>query len=197
MENELKYKFGKVYVLFAGILEYPDYSLYECFDECISLLMGWHNEAAKLLRKFESFLAGVPLTQIQEIYTRTFDLQPACYPYVGYHLFGEDYRRGLFMAGLKKRYLSHDFSTGKELPDHLPVILRFLAEPPRDDKNYELIHECVIPSLEKMLAEGLNREEDNPYRGVLQALLLTLQKERAESLLYSAEHNQIPFALSV
>ena len=195
MENELRDKSRRLYPLFAEMLGYPDYSLYECFDECISLLMGWHREAAKLLRKFESILARVPLTEMQEIYTRTFDLQPACYPYVGYHLFGENYRRELFMAGLKKRYHTHGFSPGKELPDHLPVILRFLAEPSRDDRNDELIHECVIPSLQKMLAEGL-KEEDDPYRGVMQALLLTLQKEGAQSLSHGAKNHQIPLALS-
>jgi len=196
MEKELREDPRKLYALFAEMLEYPAYSLYECFDECISLLMDRDNEAAKLLRKFESILARVPLTEMQEIYTRTFDLQPACYPYVGYHLFGEDYRRGLFMAGLKKHYLSHDFSVEKELPDHLAVILRFLAETSRDKEKAELIHECVIPSLEKMLAGGL-KEGDNPYGGVLQALLLTLQKEDPASLAQNAERNYIPFALSV
>ena len=196
MGKELRDDPRKLYPLFAEILEYPTCSLYECFDECISLLLGWDHEAARLLRRFESTLARVPLTEMQEIYTRTFDLQPACFPYAGYHLFGEDYRRGLFMAGLKRQYLSHGFSAGKELPDHLAVILRFLAETSRDKENEELIHEGMIPALEKMLATGL-REGDNPYREVLQALLLTLQKEDEKTRAHSGERSILPLALSV
>ncbi len=192
MQNELGEKAGKLFLLFAEILEYPTLALYECFEECISLLLDWNSEAAKLLKKFEFFLARVALTQMQEIYTRTFDLQPACYPYVGHHLFGEDYRRGLFMAGLKRQYLSRDFSAGQELPDHLAVILRFLTKPSGDNENHELIHECLIPALEKMLM-GL-REEDNPYRGVLQALLLAMQKGGVQSKTQSAGLRLNPLA---
>ncbi len=53
MKNELRNKTRNLYPLFAEILEYPTESLYECFDECISLLRGWDNEAAKLLKEFE------------------------------------------------------------------------------------------------------------------------------------------------
>ncbi len=196
MKNELRQKARYLYPLFAEILEYPTESLYECLDECISLLLGWDGEAAKLLKEFESTLARVPLARVQEIYTRTFDLQPACYPYVGYHLFGEDYRRGLFMAGLKREYGSRGFSIGKDLPDHLAVMLKFLAGPSGGNENPEVVRECLIPALEKMLAGGL-KEGDNPYRGVLQALLLTMQKEGSQSRASGAELGPIPVALSV
>ncbi len=181
MAEELKEKRRKLYPLFAEILEYPTYSLYECFEECLSFLLGRDPEAADLLRKSEPVLARMPLTQMQEIYTRIFDLQPACYPYVGHHLFGEDYRRGLFMSGLKRHYFSSGFSAEKELPDHLAVMLRFLAQSPQDQESDELILECMIPALEKMLAGGV-RQGDNPYRAALEALLLTLQKENAKDM---------------
>jgi nitrate reductase delta subunit len=185
MAEDKKRMNRKFYLLFAEILEYPTYSLYECFDECLSFLLGRDSEAADLLRKSEPVLAPMPLTQMQEIYTRTFDLQPACYPYVGYHLFGEDYRRGLFMSGLKRHYLSSGFSTDKELPDHLAVMLRFLAQSPQDKENDGLLHECLILALEKMLARGV-RKGDNPYGTILKALLFTLQKENAKSIAQSA-----------
>jgi len=186
MEKELGEKSRKLYILFAEILEYPTYSLYECFEECISLLLAQDSEAASLLKKYESVLARMPLTQMQETYTRTFDVQPACFPYVGYHLFDENYRRGMFMSELKKHYLSHGFSIDRELPDHLAVILRFLAQSAVDEENDELVHDCMIPALEKMLKRGL-KEQNNPYRAILQALLLMLEKEKARSLAQSAQ----------
>jgi nitrate reductase delta subunit len=109
---------------------------------------------------------------MQEVYTRTFDLQPACYPYLGHHLFAEDNRRGLFMAGLMRHYRFYDFSSGKELPDHVAVILRFLARCPGAKENDELVRECLVPALEKMLS-GLN-DPGNPYSRILQALMTTL-----------------------
>ncbi len=196
MPKGLKEGPRKIYFLLAEILEYPTDSIYECFDECISLLRGWDGEAAKLLKEFESTLARVSLPKVQEIYTCTFDLQPACYPYVGYHLFGEDYRRGLFMAGLKREYEARGFSVGRELPDHLAVMLRFLAGPCGDYENSELILECLIPALEKMLAGGF-KEGDNPYRGILRALLLMLQEQGAQNKAQSAGLSLAPLARSV
>ncbi len=64
----------KVYSLFAEILEYPTDSFYEGVDECISFLIGLDREAAGLLRISEPVLARMPLNQVQETYTRTFDL---------------------------------------------------------------------------------------------------------------------------
>ena len=173
MEKKSQASPAKVYPLFAEILEYPTPSLYACFEECLSILLSAKSEAAGRMRDFQSHLVRAPLTRMQEMYTRTFDLQPACYPYLGYHLFGEDYRRGLFMAGLMKHYRSCDFSPGKELPDHIAVILRFLAQYPGCEGNDELVRECLVPALESMLS-GL-RNKDNPYGGVLQALLAALQ----------------------
>jgi len=173
MKKELQTKPAELYSLFAEILEYPTHSLYECFEECISILLSMKSGAAKPMRDFQIHLARVPLAQMQEVYTRTFDLQPACYPYLGHHLFGEDYRRGSFMAGLMKHYRSYDFSPGKELPDHIAIILRFLAQCSGSQENDELILECLIPALERMLS-GL-KNGGNPYGEVLGALLITLQ----------------------
>ncbi len=175
MSKELGEGPRKIYSLFAEILEYPSDSIYECFDECISLLLGWDGEAAGLLKEFEFTLARLSLPKVQEIYTRTFDLQPACHPYVGHHLFGEDYRRGLFMAGLKREYEARGFSAARELPDHLAVMLRFWAEKSGVQEGEELFRECIIPALDKMLAGG-SKEGNNPYRGILRALFSMLQK---------------------
>ncbi len=157
-----------LYPLFAEILEYPTRSVYEVFDDLICLLWHLDRESAGMLREFESLLAGAPLTRLEEIYTDTFDLQPACYPYVGHHLFGQENRRGEFMAGLKKRFLACGFSAGPELPDNLAVILRFLPRCPGGEERDELVLECLVPALDRMIS-GFP-ESGNPYLGVLRAL---------------------------
>jgi nitrate reductase delta subunit len=168
----------KLYDLLAEILEYPTPSLHECFDECMSLLFPSHQRAFKLLKGFESFLAQTPTSQIEEIYTRTFDLQAICFPYVGHYLFGEDHRRGMFMAKLKEKHRLHDFYAGNELPDHLAVMIRFLARMEDGEENEELVRECVIPCLERMI-QGF-KDRDNPYKAVMQALWLILKEAQRE-----------------
>ncbi len=165
----------RLYELFSTILDYPDSQLSERVDEAIALLSSLHGKASTLLAEFQTFLAKTPIGTMEEIYSRTFDLQAVCFPYVGYHLFGEDHRRGLFMAGLKGDYKANQFSCGNELPDHLGVMLRFLANESHEGRD-EMIDLCVIPALKKMVArlDGAS----NPYQKVLESLLLVLRQLR-------------------
>ena len=162
-----------LYRLFADCLEYPTLLLSDRVNECISILTPFQAKAADLMRGFKTFLLQTPLGRMEEIYTHTFDLHGSCYPYVGYHLFGDGNHRGMFLAGLKEHYQVYHFSAGNELPDHLGVMLRFLANQEGEEDRDELIFLCILPALKKML-EGV-RDRSNPYQGVLQALSLMLQ----------------------
>ena len=127
-----------------------------------------------MLDEFRTFLEVTPVEQMEEVYTRTFDLQAICHPYIGYHLFGNGGQRGMFMAGLREHYNASGFSTGNELPDRLSTMLRFIPNCTKAERE-ELISECLVPAVKKMVS-GFE-DGSNPYRGVLQALLLVLQKE--------------------
>jgi nitrate reductase delta subunit len=168
MEKGVSQRTKDLYPFFAEILEYPTRSIYETFDDFICLLWCLDRESAGMLREFDSLLAQGPFTRVEEVYTATFDLQPACYPYVGHHLFGSENRRGEFMVGLKKRYLACGFSAGAELPDNLAVVLRFLDRCPGSGEEDELVRECLVPALDRMITSF--QESSNPYRGVLEAL---------------------------
>ncbi len=124
--------------------------------------------------EFHSFVEQASPARLEELYTGTFDLQAACYPYVGYHLFGDSYKRGMFMAQLNAGYRERGFSAGSELPDHVAVVLRFLATAPGDEFSQALLHEGLIPALDTM-ARAFDDQSDNPYAGVIRALLLVLQ----------------------
>jgi nitrate reductase molybdenum cofactor assembly chaperone NarJ/NarW len=164
----------RLYRLFAEILGYPTPSLPNQVNECISLLTSLKRGAVPMLDEFRTFLEVTPVDQMEEVYTRTFDLQAICHPYIGYQLFGNGGRRGMFMAGLKKHYETCEFFTGNELPDHLSTMLRFAPNCTKAERE-ELISECLVPAVKKMVS-GFE-DGSNPYRGVLQALLLVLQKE--------------------
>ncbi len=164
----------EVYQLFVEILDYPTPTLRNQANDCTSLLASLGTDAVSLLNEFQAFLEINTLERIEEIYIRTFDLQAICHPYVGYHLFGNGSQRGMFMAGLKEHYKACGFSTGNELPDHLGIMLR-CASTCTSAERKELVDKCIAPAVEKMVS-GFE-DGSNPYRRVLQALLLVLQRE--------------------
>ncbi len=158
----------QAYQLLAPLLEYPTARLWEQVGNCISALQPECAEAAARLKSFEFVVTQGSLGQVQELYTSTFDMRAECSLYVGHHMFGDDPRRGLFMAKLKEDYRKHGVSCGNELPDHLPVVLRYLASREPGEDTQDLIVECVKPTLVRITLQ-LERVE-NPYAAVLQAL---------------------------
>ncbi len=54
-------------------------------------------QAAPLLHEFHDFVEHASPACLEELYTGAFDLQAVCSPYVGDQLFGNSYKRGLFM----------------------------------------------------------------------------------------------------
>ncbi len=175
---------GRVFQLFATLLDYPRTALTGVAGECAALVTGRSVEAALLLREFESFAEKTVLARLEEIYTGVFELDATCHPYIGYHLFGESYKRSAFLLGLKERYRPYAVQCGVELPDHLAVMLRFLAVNGDPAETEEMISEALHPALRKMLKSKDDEPPDpdipkppargDEYRRVLEALRLVL-----------------------
>jgi nitrate reductase molybdenum cofactor assembly chaperone len=144
-------------------------------DECIRLSCPLHEEASGLLKEFRAFLGKNSQDAMEEIYTSAFDFGASSSPYVGYHLFGDGNHRGMFLAGLKEHYQTHDFFEGNQSPDHLGVMLRFLARDEDKEERDELLSLRVLPALKKMI-NGF-KDERNPYQKLLKAFLLLLQED--------------------
>jgi nitrate reductase delta subunit len=116
---------------------------------------------------FAPAVAALSQDEREELYTATFDVTPACVPYVSIHLFGEEnFKRGEFMAALSARYAAAGFETRGELPDHLSVLLRFLAQTGEAERR-ELVQFCLLGPLGKMIAA---LSDENPYRALLEAV---------------------------
>jgi nitrate reductase molybdenum cofactor assembly chaperone NarJ/NarW len=164
-----------IYRSFASVLDYPGLETSEQSQRCASELDAVLPSGAELLRKFQESHRKSGTARLQEIYTGSFDMQPDCALNLSYHLFGEDQRRGLFLAKLKELYEQAGFHPGNELPDHLCLMLRYLATDTAPAAKEDLIENCLLPAVSK-IRRGLD-EALNPYGYVLDALLLWLKQE--------------------
>lgn len=162
----------RIYDLFADLLEYPKPATLQESSLCMQQLRDADPNAARFFEAFQSSTEQRTLQQMEELYTRVFDMQPLCYPYVGYHLFGESYKRGAFMAQLNEAYRLCGYLVEQELPDHIAVVLRFLAldkNKRKDEFGHALLCEGLIPALQKMTA-ALEKHPENPYAELASAL---------------------------
>lgn len=115
----------------------------------------------------------------QEYFVSTFYVQPVCCLDIGYVLFGEDYRRGEFMANLSREHRLAGNDRGTELPDHLPVLLTLLPKMSDQELAEELIFSLMIPALHEMI-DGF-RKDGNVYRDLLRLLVAVLERDFPES----------------
>jgi nitrate reductase delta subunit len=164
-----------LYLQFAQVLDYPDADLPRQVAECAAELEAVLPQGTRLLEEFQHSQQKLGIPRLQEAYTASFDLQPECTLNLGYHLFGEDQRRGMFLAKLKEFFERAAIDTGSELPDHLCHLLRYVAARPESEESRAIVADCLLPAVSK-IAQGTS-EKSNPYQPVLDALLLLLQRD--------------------
>jgi nitrate reductase molybdenum cofactor assembly chaperone NarJ/NarW len=137
--------------LFADILDYPAPGLARKAAECAALISAAQPEAGALLESFRGFAEENSLGKLQEVYSGFFDLNSICHPYVGYQLFGENYKRSVFLIGLKKAYRDEGFeATASDIPDRLSIVLRFVAHSKGGEEIDDLLNRGLLPALARM-----------------------------------------------
>lgn len=150
MQTENKRSAVHRYEQLAAILEYPENDVQTSIAECLSLLRSHYPEAKSYMEDFSNYSGSVNLTSLQELYSATFDLNAVCTLNIGFHIFGESYKRGTFLVGIQKMLLEHGLKPDRELPDYLPSILKLLVLLPKNDEYDSLIKLIVVPALAKM-----------------------------------------------
>ncbi len=125
-----------------------------------------------LIDQFARQAQTLPLTQLEEIYAATFDLQPDCTLNLGHQLFGEDHgKHSALLIELAAAAKKAGLDVGTELPDHLCWLLRLMARSPEDAEIQDLAPYCVLPGL-RTLTQRV--PPDHIYQPLLQALYLLL-----------------------
>jgi len=148
------------YEQLAALFDYPDATYPSRVQAAQQSLETHWPDAAHQLAAFAGALPGGPdalapdgLAEMQEVFTRSFDIQAITTLSVGYLMFGDDYKRGDLLAHLNREQRAAGVDCGCELSDHLPNILRLMARWTDDELVTELAQEIVRPAVEKMLAE--------------------------------------------
>jgi nitrate reductase delta subunit len=142
---------AQVLGLFADILDYPAPGLASKAAECATLVGVAQPEAAALLQSFRRFAEENSLGKLQEVYSGFFDLNSICHPYVGYQLFGENYKRSVFLIELQKAYRAEGFeASASDIPDRLSTLLRFVAHSKGGEDIDELLNRGLLPALARM-----------------------------------------------
>ncbi len=171
-----------IFALFADMLDYPCGETIESASECARILSESMPEAALLVKSFADFLAMSPRGRVEEVYVSMFDMNVTHAPYLGYHLFGETYKRSSFMISLRERYSDSGFRyAGVEMPDHIAVLLQFLSLNSDPKVDEAVIRDALLPALRKMVAaKPLSRSSypvrTKPYTDIESALLLVLEQ---------------------
>ena len=164
----------KVLNALSRLLNYPDEHTVQTAEFLFVLLQGEIPEASQAAADFGAFAEQHELWEVEEAFTRTFDVNPTCALEVGWHLFGEEYARGTFLVRMREELRKYQLPESTELPDHIAHVLAVVAAMP-DDKAARFVRACVQPAVEKMnhALEG----KDSPYRYVI-ACLASVMTER-------------------
>jgi nitrate reductase delta subunit len=170
---------SELYDLLAELLSYPDKEYLEKVRRCRALIAEDIPEALTWLDRFAERIGPLSGTELEELFTRTFDLNPVCSLEVGWHLFGENYERGEFLVAMRANLRRFGLTESTELPDHLAHVLRVLGRLLAAEAD-RLLSTSVLPALEKMLA-GLSRQE-NPFAFLLEAVRCVLLSPSAVAL---------------
>ena len=191
----------RVQELLAELVTYPQAGYHEHVAECRHALAEAHPAVAPLLNDFAQATAPLSVEDLQELFTRTFDLNPVCSLEIGWHLFGENYDRGALLVKMRQELRHYGLAESVELPDHLTHALTLLGhmEPARAQ---EFATACVLPALDKMLDAFAGKAEGKesipagaltpnrtPYFNVMQAIGRVLHGLYAEPAVTGASHD--------
>lgn len=164
----------EIFSALAELLGYPSEEYHRHLKSTAALLRTTQPEAAALLDEYARQIDGQSAQELEEVYTRTFDINPVCCLEAGWHIHGDNYDRGDFLVRMRGHLRDLGVEEGEELPDHLthvlPVIGRLDEEAAAD-----LAAGTVAPALDKMIA-GLSGKQ-SPYEQLLMAVrqvLLTM-----------------------
>ena len=172
------------YEALARLLEYPSAAGEALAHACGVELRERNEPAADAVDAFDAATRDLYLEDLEELYARTFDLDPTHAMDLGWQLFGETYKRGVFLVKMQASLREHGIDQGSELGDHLPLVLRLLARLDDEEDPHGLVEEVILPAVAKLRAAMT--QQGQPHRFVLDAIDAVLRAD------FGVEHVEMP-----
>lgn len=167
-------------VVISRLLEYPDAALWQHQQELFDALASSDNLSkadAQQVGIFLRDLTSQDLLDAQATYSELFDRGRATSLLLFEHVHGESRDRGQAMVDLLAQYERHGLQLdSRELPDHLPLYLEYLAQLPTAEAIGGL--QDIAPILALLQARLQQRESH--YASLFDALL-TLTKTEVDN----------------
>ncbi len=163
----MSYSKAKFYDSLGTLLQYPQDGFHESLQTCIEEMQLANSDGDMYLKKFVSAIEGKDVEELEELFTRTFDINTKCALEVGWQLYAENYERGAFIVHMRQTLRRFDIAETSELPDHLSQVLRALGRMGKSEAD-SFAQGYVAPAMKKMTT-GLKGLE-NPYVNVLYAI---------------------------
>ncbi len=151
----------------SELVSYPGGDRGASVPALVAAIIREASYAADDLGPLLTFLEDEGVAALEELFVRTFENNSERALEVGWHLHGENYARGSFMARMRELLRELGIEETVELPDHLSHMLLMLDA--TDSATAKaMANGVVLPALDK-IEEGFN-DSENPYIGVIRGL---------------------------
>ena len=157
----------------ARLLEYPGSDYVEKAIDAIDRLGRSHPDLIKTLAPLRQHVSSHTVDELEEHYTRCFDINPDCVLEVGWHLYGENYSRGTFLVEMREHMRALEIEENAELPDHLTHVLAVLGRLEESEARQFAV-DYLLPALKKIQT---NVSDDRPATCVFPAIELVVRTE--------------------
>lgn len=137
----------------SAVLDYPDEGFTEQISQIQQYLDEQEPECGNLLNRFTEIVTTLSVDQVQELHTRSFEVQAITTLDLGYLLFGDDYKRAELLVSLSREHTQVGNDCRNELADHLPNVIRLLSLLNDEELKRELVNKLICPGLTKMIRE--------------------------------------------
>lgn len=171
-----------LYDHFAGLLDYPREDIKIRTQDCIKALANYPQyppEVMEELKSFQKEIEEIPLDDIQGVYSYTFELTTEYTLDMGSHIY-DGFKRSNQLATIKSMYKSSGFpyeeAAKGELPDHLPVVLKFLGFLSDEDLKKNFRETFLILAMEK-LVKNFDKNRKNMYSHLITAIYKVIDKD--------------------
>lgn len=141
------------YQILSELFQYPRQDYKEKVKSVETVLRQVYPDTIPEYQEFSAYVNNASQEELEELFSRTFDVQAITTLDIGYVLFGDDYKRGELLVNLNREHSEAGNNCGNELADNLSNLLRLIPKMNNPDLRNEIIEKLIMPALSKIIDE--------------------------------------------